>query len=116
MIIYKGPTSSSNRGAEVADQSLFHLSFDINEDNTLAETDPQRGSQATFDRKEFTETCGHYFTSDKESAGQGPDTCPDIDAVAERRRHGPGTELITLGYEGSDIDYTRYSRRRKKKE
>ena len=100
----------------MANQSLFHLSFDNNDENTLAETDPQEGSQATFDRRDLTGSCGHYFTPDKESAGQGPDTCPDIDAVAERRRHGPGTELITLGYEGSDIDYTRYSRRRNKKE
>lgn len=100
----------------MADESLFHPSFDNNNENTLARTDPQGSSQATFDRRDLTGPFGHYFTPDKESAGRGPDTCSDIDAVAERRRHGPGTQLITLGYEGSDIDYTRFSRRRKKKE
>ena len=100
----------------MADQSLFHLSFDNNDENTLAGTDPQGGSQATFDRRDLTESCGHYFTPAKESAGTSPDTCSDIDAVSERRRHGPGTKLITLGYKGSEIDYTRFSRRRKKKE
>ncbi len=97
-------------------ESLFHLSFENYDESTLAQAAPLGGSKAHSDRRDLTGSCGHYFIPDKESAGQGPDTCPDIDAVAERRRHGPGTELITPGYEGSDIDYTRFSRRRKKKE
>jgi len=100
----------------VVSESLFHSSFENDDEGTLAQDAPLWGSIAHSDRRDLTESCGHYFTPAKESAGTSPDTCPDIDAVSERRRHGPGTKLITLGYKGSEIDYTRFSRRRKKKE
>ena len=100
----------------MVNESLFHTSFENYDESTLAHTSSLWGSKAHSDRRDLTESCGHYFTPAKEPAGTSPDACPDIDAVAERRRHGPGSELITLGYEGSDIDYTRFSRRRKKKE
>lgn len=94
---------------------LFHLSFDYYGENTLVGTEPQGASQATFDHKEFTETCDLYFNPVKGSVGQCfPGTYRAIDAVTESVGQGPGTELIPLGKE-DDKHFTELLRRRKKK-